>query len=74
MNLGSPSHMRKLLRLIAALALPISLVPALEARADVGPKCKCEAPGASLGTHAAVVGSAVTIGGVAVFLARRKRR
>lgn len=79
MNLGSPSNMLKKLRLrslglIAALALPLSLLPALEARADVGPKCKCEAPGASLGTNAAVVGAAVALGGVAVFVARRKRR
>lgn len=64
--------MRKLLGLVA-LAVPLSLVPALEARADVGPKCKCEAPGASLGTNAAVIGGVMAVGGIAVFVARRRR-
>lgn len=65
--------MLKKLGLVAALALPISLVPALEARADVAPKCKCEAPGASLGTNAAVIGGVMAVGGIAVFVARRRR-
>ncbi len=66
--------MLKKLALVTLFALPISLVPALEARADVAPRCKCEAPGASLGTNAAVVSGVVAIGGIAVFVARRKRR
>lgn len=65
--------MSKKLALVAALALPVSLFPALEARADVGPKCKCEAPGASLGTNAAVIGGVLAIGGTVVFIARRRR-
>lgn len=67
-------RMLKRLALVAALAAPVSLLPALEARADVAPRCKCEAPGASLGTNAAVVGGIAAVGGIAVFAARRKRR
>lgn len=58
---------------IAAFALPLAALPALEARADVGPKCKCEAPGASLGTNAAVIGGVMAVGGIAMFVARRRR-